>query len=140
MALPFQLPLSDSKCLASGSGWNLTHTFHIFIWLPVIVFLYIFDKARVLPPASPERLKYSSTLIFLMTLWYSPVLQTVATIFDCVQNLEGLAVLSSDPNISCKPSFLRNAMKAEAVAVIVFVGVGFPLFICARTLHLKNIK
>ena len=140
MALPFQLPLSDSKCLASGSGWNLTHTFHIFIWLPVIVFLGIYDQVRGLPSTSPERLKYLSTLIFLMTLLYSPILQTVATIFDCVENVEGLVVLNSDSNISCEPSFLRNAMIAEAVAVIVFVGLGFPLFICARTLHLKNIE
>merc|ERR1711871_1509210 len=100
MTLPFQLPISDSKCLASGSGWNLVHTFHTYIWLPILVFVAIFRYARISPAKSPQRLKASSTLIFLLSLWYAPVLKTIASIFVCVEGTIGNSVIVADPGVS----------------------------------------
>ena len=48
-----------------------------YIWIPFVVFLALLQQARRHPAKSPKRLKFSSTLIFLMTLYYAPVLKTI---------------------------------------------------------------
>lgn len=107
MTLPFQLPISDSQCLASGSGWNLVHTFYAYIYIPIVVFLFIYNQARLHPQKSPKRFKNISTLIFLLTLYYSPVLKTIASVFKCVNDANGEWVVISDPSVSCETSTSR---------------------------------
>lgn len=138
MTLPFQLPISDSKCLASGSGWNLIHTFHAYIWLPILAFVAIFRYAVRSPKQSPQRLKASSTLIFLLSLWYAPVLKSIASIFHCVEGTGGDSVIVADPGVSCETSTLRTTMVIEGLTFAFLVGVGFPAFVYWKTTNLQK--
>lgn len=113
MTLPFQLPISDSKCLASGSGWNLIHTFHAYIYIPVAVFIATYYVAKKHPAKSPSRVKAASTLLFLVTLWYTPLLKTIASIFECVTDAKGDWVIKVDPTVSCEVSISRRIMQAQ---------------------------
>ena len=72
--LPFQLSISDSKCLASSSGFNHLHTFYTYIDGPVFIFIILFIMIRRSPRGSSRRETLSSFLIFLLVMWYAPVL------------------------------------------------------------------
>jgi hypothetical protein len=161
MTLPFQLPISDVKCLASSSGFTQEHTMYGYIYGPILVFLLIFRhilrlRAEVrrpnhkpLTPAdsnslssqSIERVNVSGTLIVLTTLWYSPLLQTIASMYDCFEDIENNdeLVLVSDPSVSCETSFSRNLVHMHALFAAVFVGAGFPLFSFFKIRQLKKL-
>ena len=83
----------------------------------------------------------SGTLIVLTTLWYSPLLQTIASMFDCFEDIENNdeLVLVSDPSVSCEPSFSRHLVYMHALFAAVFVGAGFPLFSFFKIRQLKKL-
>ncbi|GMH56391.1 hypothetical protein TrST_g4160 [Triparma strigata] len=93
--LPFQLPISDTKCLAASSGWNQLHTFYAYIYGPILIFSVPLLSASGTQPRSSERKKVAGLLTVLISLWYSPLLQTIASI----RNLFQIAEVSS--TITC---------------------------------------
>jgi len=72
--LPLQFPTSDTDCLTS-TGWNLIVKFYFFIYLPIAIFLILIGYYFKSPKRSLRRESIMQMVIFLMTLYYSPVLQ-----------------------------------------------------------------
>ncbi|GMH86623.1 hypothetical protein TrST_g13909 [Triparma strigata] len=112
ITLPFQLPISDMKCLASSSGWTQVNTFYAYIYGPILFFMLLYkwsDIKTTLRGASDvaesieeiERTGTAATLTVLTTLWYSPLLQTVTSMFDCHidPDRNDEYFLKSDPNL-----------------------------------------
>jgi hypothetical protein len=138
--IPFQLPIDDSKCLAyfSDTEWNLQHYFYTIFYFPVLIFALLLRNLLKHPKKSPERVKAASTLIFLMTLWYSPVLKTTFNMVDCI-NKDGSFVLASDPSVTCSSSYTgRVLMFLHGFVVVFVVGIGFPLYALEIILNLQR--
>ncbi|GMH94044.1 hypothetical protein TrST_g4059 [Triparma strigata] len=137
--LPFQLPITDAKCLASSSGWNQVHTFYAYIYGPIVVFAMALLSASGTKPRSSERKKVASLLTILVSLWYSPLLQIIASMYECFQDpeRENRWYLSTDPSVSCEPSPERTIIKIHSLALAILVGFGFPLlsFLKIRSLR-----
>eukprot|EP00520_Triparma_pacifica_P017698 CAMPEP_0118637882 /NCGR_PEP_ID=MMETSP0785-20121206/3387_1 /TAXON_ID=91992 /ORGANISM="Bolidomonas pacifica, Strain CCMP 1866" /LENGTH=1359 /DNA_ID=CAMNT_0006529093 /DNA_START=929 /DNA_END=5008 /DNA_ORIENTATION=- len=138
MTLPFQFPTSDARCLAAGVGWNLQHTVYASIYIPLLIFLVLLFRARRSPAGSVKRFKAASTLIFLCSLYYSPGLRTIASVFGCVEDHKGDWVVIADPTLSCETSSSRTLMLLQGIAFATLVGVGFPLFVALKALQLKR--
>ena len=82
-SLPFQLPMSDAKCLATSSGWTQNHTFYAFIYVPLLAF-----GARFINPGFAERKRATGMMIIVLSLWYSPMLQMIGSMFICFKDTE----------------------------------------------------
>ncbi|GMI10790.1 hypothetical protein TrLO_g15767 [Triparma laevis f. longispina] len=138
--LPFQLPITDTKCLAASSGWNQVHTFYAYIYRPILVFSIPLLSASGTQPCSSKRKKAAGLLIVLVSLWYSPLLQTIASMFDCFPDPERefKLFLTSDPSVSCDPSLERTIIRIHSLALSVLVGVGFPLFSLLKIRSLRK--
>ncbi|GMH54864.1 hypothetical protein TL16_g01770 [Triparma laevis f. inornata] len=128
--LPFQLPITDTKCLAASSGWNQVSTFYAYIYGPIFVFSVPLLSASGTQPSSTERKKAAGLLIVLVSLWYSPLLQTIASMYECFQDpeRENKWYLRSDASVSCEPSLEKTIVNIHVLAFSALVGVGFPLF------------
>ncbi|GMH90014.1 hypothetical protein TrST_g10996 [Triparma strigata] len=137
--LPFQLPISDTKCLASSSGWNQLHTFYAYIYGPILIFSVPLLSASGTQPRSSERKKVAGLLTVLISLWYSPLLQTIASMYDCFEDpeRENGWFITSDPSVSCEPSLKRKIVNIHAGVLSLVVGLGFPLlsFLKIRSLR-----
>ena len=127
--IPFQFPISDAKCLAASSGWNQLHTFFAYTYGPMIVLLVPLINASSAPSHSLERKKMASMLTVLLSLWYSPLLQTIASMYDCYADDErgGKIYLVDDPVVSCEPSKIRTIVNMHSIVLTVLVGFGFPI-------------
>ena len=136
MSLPFYLPFSDSKCLAAGSGWNQTHTFFAFIYGPLVVFVNIYSKYR--RASAGTRVKFEQMVTILLILWYSPVIQSCASMYECFDDKEYGWSLVSDPSVSCDTSISRTAIIAHMVIIFAVVGGGFPAYIFYKTRKLRE--
>lgn len=135
--LPFQLPISDVKCLASSSGWSQEHTFYAYIYAPLLFFLAIYLNAGKARVESVEWANASGTLTVLTTLWYSPLLQTVTSMFDCSEFPGRVGrFLVSDPSVSCDGDS-RISIHIHAFLVFSIVGIGFPLYSFSKIRQLK---
>ena len=130
MTIPFQFPISDTKCLASASNWTQTHTFYMYIYGPLLAF-----GARFVNPGFAERKKITSMMILVLSLWYSPMLQMLGSMYLCFQDTKGEGdpdrlnkwFLISDPKVSCEPSLERNILHFHTIVLSLFVGIGFPV-------------
>jgi hypothetical protein len=139
--LPFQLPLEDSYCLSTATGiaWNFQHHFYTSLYVPLTIFsilLWLHRKQQ----KTTARLKIASSLVVLTTIWYTPALRLACSTFDCFEDVEGNRVLSADPSKSCEltsPEYL--VMLAHGVAITIFVGIGYPIFIF-KALQRKNVE
>ena len=102
--LPFQFPISDTKCLASSSGWDQVYTFYAYIYGPIFVLMVPYINAISTPPRSLERKTAAALLSNLLSLWYSPLLQTIASMYNCYADGErqDRLYLVSDPSVSCE--------------------------------------
>jgi len=140
LTLPFQFPISDTSCLTKSSGWTQVHTFYAYIYGPILLSLVPLLNASSSPPRSLERKKATTLITLLLSLWYSPLLQTVASMYDCFEDgeREGKAYLISDPSVSCEPSSERTFVHFHSFAISAFVGVGFPAFSYFKIQSLKE--
>jgi len=77
-------------------------------------------------------------LVFVVLLWYSPLVQNAASMYRCQYDPEDGWVLVTDPRVSCEESFLRGTTRVHAIAVIAIVGAGLPLFVFQQTLQLRK--
>jgi len=136
MTLPFSLPFSDSKCLAAGSGWNQISTFYAFIYGPIVVFILI--GLRYSQASESKRVKWEQMVAFLLILWYSPVLQSCASMWECFDDRDDGWVLVSDPGVSCESSISRAAVMGHVYLICFVVGVGFPGYIFSKTRQLRE--
>ena len=138
--LPFQLPISDSKCLASSSGFNQLHTFYTYIYGPVFVFIIIFIMIRRSLRGSSRRESLSNVLIFLLVMWYAPVLQMIGYMYDCFPDPErnNQHFLVSEPSVSCEHSYSRHLVIIHSGLLSLFIGLGFPTFIAFKIQQLKR--
>ncbi|GMH58207.1 hypothetical protein TrRE_jg13580 [Triparma retinervis] len=73
-----------------------------------------------------------------MTLYYSPVLKTIASIFECVADVHGNQVILADPTVSCETSWSRTLLQIQGIAAAIIVGEGFPLYVIYKTSQLKS--
>lgn len=136
--LPFQLPISDVKCLAASSGWTQENTFYAYIYGPVLFFFVIYLDASSSRVDSIQWMNASGTLTILTTLWYSPLLQTVASMYDCFEDpsRNNEKFLLSDTSVNCEGDF-RISIHIHAFLVLSVVGIGFPLFSFWKIRQLK---
>ena len=154
--LPFQLLVSDSKCLASSSGFNQLHTFYTYIYGPVLVFIILFIMIRCSPKGSSRRGSLFCVIIFLLVMWYAPVLQMIGYMYDCFPDPERIDsdgneqyFLVSDPSVSCELytidqwenrwiNFSRLMVHIHAGLLSLIVGLGFPTFTAFKIWQLKR--
>jgi hypothetical protein len=136
MTLPFSLPFSDSKCLAAGSGWNQTYTFYAFIYGPLVAFALIFRSYK--KASIGTRVKFEQMVTILLILWYSPVIQVCASMFECFDDKERGWSLVADPSVSCKASTSRTFVVAHMCIICAVVGAGFPAYIFYKTRKLRE--
>ncbi|GMH82895.1 hypothetical protein TL16_g09417 [Triparma laevis f. inornata] len=140
--LPFQFPMSDVKCLAATSGWTANHTFYAYIYGPLLFFAFMGLRAFSLgPKRKTKKRRILETLVVLMTLWYSPLLQTVGSMYECFEDPERdyMLFLVSDPTLSCTRIFEGNIfaygprdvgrllVHIHSGICVMVVGIGFPL-------------
>jgi hypothetical protein len=141
LTLPFQMPVADSQCLASASGtsWGFDSTFYCYIYGPTFVFGALALAARLQSKNSPNRIKLATTLSFLVTLWYSPVLKICSEVLNCATNEEGVSVLVADPKIACTSTTML-IMRLHGALICAFVGVGLPVWIYLRISQLQKMN
>jgi hypothetical protein len=105
----------------------------------MLVFAVPFLSASGTKPRSSERKKVAGLLTVLVSLWYSPLLQTIASMYGCFEDPERefKSYLSTDPSVSCEPSLERKIVKIHSLALSILVGLGFPLvsFLKIRSLR-----
>ena len=92
----------------------------------------------------------SSTLVFLLVIWYLPIVRLSFQMFPCVDNPNYddsgddwswdsyPSVLVADPKVECDLSDgYRILILVQASLTIALVGIGFPVFIVRklRALH-----
>ena len=85
--------------------------------------------------------KYLSALVsILLLLWYTPVLQTIGSMYGCFEDgeRENQWFLVSDPTISCEASPSRTVVPIHALLMSSLVGVGFPLISFFEIRALRN--
>ncbi|GMH91030.1 hypothetical protein TrVE_jg5013 [Triparma verrucosa] len=153
-SIPFNIPVADAECATQTfEGWNIYSTYLVSIYLPVVVFLGLLRRIRSLPSRSTMREKLSSTLVFLLVIWYLPIVRLSFQMFPCVDNPnydgDGFwdedrswdsypSVLVADPKVECDLSNgYRTLILVQASLTIALVGIGFPVFIVRklRALH-----
>ena len=90
-------------------------------------------------PRSSERKKVAGLLTVLISLWYSPLLQTIASMYEYFPDPERdfESFVTSDPSVSCEPSLKRTIVNVHAGVLSLVVGLGFPLlsFLKIRSLR-----
>ncbi|GMI02905.1 hypothetical protein TrVE_jg11450 [Triparma verrucosa] len=92
----------------------------------------------------------SNTVIFLATIWYTPVLQMVGKMYDCYEDPErpGSTYLLADPKLKCydidsasgetSMSTQRHFIHFVAISIAFLIGIGFPYFIVSSTRMLQR--
>jgi len=119
---------------------NKMHTFFAIIYVPVIVLGVVVPTALYRNPVGSEGRKATIQLtVFLLLTWYSPVLQSAATMYSCYEDKDLGWVLVEDTSVSCEWSdWTRLTVVVHVVALVIFVGLGFPVLITMKTLELKK--
>ncbi|GMI02902.1 hypothetical protein TrVE_jg11450 [Triparma verrucosa] len=150
--MPFRLPMSDAGCLASDmndEGQMTVAAFFIFTLVPlVLMYLAIHFARKSRNPAVKQSV--SNTVIFLATIWYTPVLQMVGKMYDCYEDPErpGSTYLLADPKLKCydidsasgetSMSTQRHFIHFVAISIAFLIGIGFPYFIVSSTRMLQR--
>ena len=95
-------------------------------------------RRRSQPAGSQGRKDLEQILILLLILWYSPVIQCSASMYECFEDEDLGWVLVSDASVSCDSSIWRTFTNIFAVGVWVLVGAGFPVFIFTQMVKLRK--
>jgi len=136
--LPFTIPYGDANCLTNQIGWNQQLTFFVYIYGALFSMYMLRHRAHEHLPGSMGRREGYQQLVFLVLLWYSPLVQNAASMYRCQDYPELGSALVADPRVSCHPGTLRTLTAAHAFAVIAVVGVGLPLFVLRQTLQIRS--
>ena len=128
----------DANCLTNQVGWNQQLSFFVYVYGTVSALGYLLRKASRRPEGSAERRSCYEQIVLLTVLSYSPLVQNAASMYRCVEDPDVGFVLASDARVSCETSTLRTATIVHAMAVIVIVGVGLPIFIVRKMLQLRS--
>ncbi|GMH89013.1 hypothetical protein TL16_g11331 [Triparma laevis f. inornata] len=139
LSLPFSMPMSDATCL-TPLFWDSRWSFLLFIYVPLMFFLFLYFKWRKLPIGSSREKKLQQLGVFLLMLWYSPVLLAAASMYDCVEDVEngGGWFLRADTSTPCQYKKKEVSMEYiksldyidwHAFVVGMFIGLGFPSYI-----------
>lgn len=85
--------------MASSVNFTEVTAFFAVIYASLIFFLGIYVTYRNSPTNSPYRVEVVQFMAFLLTIWYSPVLQACAKMASCFNDPEqdSALVLMSDP-------------------------------------------
>jgi len=128
----------DANCLTNQVGWNQQLSFFVYVYGTLSALGYLRRKASRKPEGSAERRSCYEQIVLLTVLSYSPLVQNATSMYRCVEDPDVGFVLASDARVSCETSTLRTATIVHAIAVVVIVGVGLPLFIVRKTLQLRH--
>ena len=79
-------------------------------------------------------------LTFLIILFYSPLVQAVASMQRCDNDPDHGWVLSADPRISCEESDTRFSVNLHASTVVSYFGLGLPMFVLWKMRDLSEKK
>ena len=66
--------MADATCL-TPSWWDTRWYFLLILYVPLFFFAIMYRKWRVLPVGSSREKKVQQLGVFLMLLWYAPLLQ-----------------------------------------------------------------
>jgi len=100
--LPFRLPITDATCL-TPNFWDTRWNFLCFIYIPLLFFFWIFERWRQLPIGSSAEKKLQQLGVFLAMLWYAPLIQSAASLYDCVKDdVSGEYFLRADTSTECQ--------------------------------------
>ena len=73
------MPYGDANCLTNQLGWNQLYSFFLYIYGALIIMFMLRRTAREKAPGSVARREGYQQLIFLILLWYSPLVQNAAS-------------------------------------------------------------
>ena len=143
------MPLGDEVIVAEGDYiCGPCHTDNRMYYLaslygiygPVFVFIIIFIMIRRSLRGSSRRESLSNVLIFLLVMWYAPVLQMIGYMYDCFPDPErnNQHFLVSEPSVSCEHSYSRHLVIIHSGLLSLFIGLGFPTFIAFKIQQLKR--
>ncbi|GMH87177.1 hypothetical protein TrVE_jg6893 [Triparma verrucosa] len=130
----------------NDEGQMTVAAFFIFTLAPPVLMYLATDFARRNPAFKQS---VSNTVIFLATIWYTPVLQMVGKMYDCYEDPDrpGSTYLVADPKLKCydvdasgatSMSTNRYFVHFVAISIALVVGVGFPYFIVRSIRKLKH--
>ena len=128
----------DANCLTNQVGWNQQLSFFVYVYVTLLALGYLRRKASSMPEGSAERRSCYEQIVLLTVLSYSPLVQNATSMYRCVEDPDEGWVLASDARVSCDPSDLRTATVVHAIAVIVVIGFGLPLFVVWKMLQLRR--
>ncbi|GMH77196.1 hypothetical protein TrST_g6533 [Triparma strigata] len=133
----------------NDEGQMTVAAFFIFTLVPlVLMYLAIHFARKSRNPAVKQSV--SNTVIFLATIWYTPVLQMVGKMYDCYEDPErpGSTYLLADPKLKCydidsasgetSMSTQRHFIHFVAISIAFLIGIGFPYFIVSSTRMLQR--
>ncbi|GMI31444.1 hypothetical protein TeGR_g5200 [Tetraparma gracilis] len=135
---PFTVPYGDANCLTNQVGWNQQLSFFVYVYGTLIALGYLRRRASRRPKDSAERRSCYEQFVLLTVISYSPLVQNATSMYRCVEDPDLGLVLASDARVSCEMSVLRTATIVHAIAVIVVVGFGLPLFVVWKMLQLRR--
>jgi len=136
--LPLNLPSADTSYL-STIGWNIMYYFYSVRYIPLFTFFAIGVKFHNAPKRSLKREELVQMLVFLLTMWYSPLFQAVSSVNKCFKDPDRCDAMfyKEDPTILCEGGIVTITV-AHQWSLAVLVGAGFPFFIIVTTLRLKR--
>ncbi|GMH88492.1 hypothetical protein TrVE_jg6970 [Triparma verrucosa] len=133
----------------NDEGQMTVAAFFIFTLAPPVFMASAIHLARCSRDPTLKQ-SVSNTVIFLATIWYTPVLQMVGKMYDCYEDPErpGSTYLVADPKLKCydidsasgetSMSTQRYFIHFVATLITILVGVGFPHFIVSSTRMLQR--
>ncbi|GMH47040.1 hypothetical protein TrVE_jg7110 [Triparma verrucosa] len=154
LTIPFSIPIADAECATEViPGWNIYIMFYTIIYFPIFMFSVLVWKISRMSPRDPLREKLSSTLIFLVVIWYLPVMKMAMNMFPCINDPDdglnygdgvGVALrLKLDPQIPCGvgwdgADFRRKVALTHSTLILAIIGFGLPGFIIWKLRRLRN--
>ncbi|GMH93943.1 hypothetical protein TrST_g2597, partial [Triparma strigata] len=154
LTIPFSIPIADAECATEViPGWNIYIMFYTIIYFPIFMFSVLVWKISRMSPRDPLREKLSSTLIFLVVIWYLPVMKMAMNMFPCVDDPDdglsygdGVGIpqrLKLDPQIPCGVGWdgadsRRKVALTHSILILAIVGFGLPGFIIWKLRRLRN--
>jgi len=138
LMMPFTVPYGDANCLTNQLHWNQQYSFFAYIYGALFIMYALRKRTRKHFAGSLGRRKGYQQLVFLVLLWYSPLVQNAASMYRCQYDPEDGWVLVADPRVSCEESFLRGTTRVHAIAVMAVVGAGLPFVVLRLTLQIRS--
>ena len=146
--IPFAIPSGSFSCLMSAFDftWNLTTSFYLTLYLPLLALLYLDSLRKKHTPGSVLHVDRSQQLVVLVLLWYSPLLIHASSMLSCFEMDLGYGRtefrLLADPNVKCDTwdtfTFERLLLLLHVFLVCTLVGLGLPFYIFKTTTNLRQ--